>query len=113
MPKLQEILQGFDLARRFLPNSQRQVNTQGGFDLNSLLMPRQTNWPQIGLGTALMGSTLLVREEPGYVTEARQNVRNLSSPTGFSSGFTNTVGGLQSQFQPLIEQQRNLSLIHI
>src|SRR3990167_4461962 len=96
-----------------MPNPDGTPTLQEMQQLYGLLAPRQQNGTQTALGTALLGSTLLGRDEPGYVTEARQNVRNLSSPTGYASGFTNTVGGLQSQFQPLLEQQRNRSLNEI
>lgn len=100
MPTPQEIQQYAQLASLFMPRQQ-------GITLGGLTSPQGL------LGLGLLGGSFLGKEEPGYVTEARQNIRNLSSPTGFASGFTNTVGGLQSQFQPLIEQQRNRALNEI
>lgn len=80
--------------------------------LSQLLMPRQQGItlggltsPQGLLGLGLLGGSFLGKDEPGYVTEARQNIRNISNPQGYSNVFGNTVSGLQNQFLPLMQQQ--------
>ena len=81
------------LLQQFMPRQQQGISLGG---LTS---------PQGLLGLGLLGGSFLGKEEPGYVTEARQNVRNVSSPQGYGNVFGQTVQGLQSQFQPLLNQQ--------
>ena len=63
------------------------------------------NNPYLLAGGGLTGLSALGRDEPGYVTEARQAVRNIEQPEGYSSVFGRTVSGLQDQFLPLMKQQ--------
>ena len=93
MPTPQELQQYQQLLNQFMPRQQQGI-TLGG--LTS---------PQGLLGLGLLGGSFLGKEEPGYVTEARQNIRNVGTPTGYGNVFGQTVGGLQSQFQPLLQQQ--------
>ena len=96
MPTPQELQQYQQLLNQFMPRQQQGI-TLGG--LTS---------PQGLLGLGLLGGSFLGKEEPGYVTEARQNIRNVGTPTGYGNVFGQTVGGLQSQFQPLLQQQAEL-----
>lgn len=57
-------------------------------------------------GGLLLGSTL-ADKEPGEITEARQFLRNrFTSPNALSDQFSQQIGGLSQQFQPLLTQQR-------
>ena len=75
--------------------------------LNSFFMPqqRQMNPNMLFGGLGLLGLSQLGRDEPGHVTEARQQLRNLSQPQNYGSIFGQTVGGLQGQFEPFLRQQ--------
>lgn len=65
------------------------------------------------LGAGLTGLSTLGRDEPGYVTEARQAIRNIEQPAGYSSVFGQTVSGLQDQFLPLLKQQAETGIADV
>lgn len=66
------------------------------------------------LGTGLLAGSALLGKEPGEVVEARQHLRNrFTSPTSYTQGLSQQVGGLQQYFDPLIQQQQKRSLDEI
>ena len=103
---MNQALQLMQLANSFRqPRTQPQAQSQWNPFAQSQTPSRGSNPSQLFGSLGLLGLSQLGRDEPGYVTEARQNLRNLSTPQGYGSIFGQTVGGLQSQFQPYLQQQ--------
>ena len=106
----------------------RNVLTQAGTSaVNRFVQPRnQSQSPFIvqqpqqpiipGVNDRLLGAGLLAaatgigRNEPGFVTESRQVLRNLQQPQSFGGVFGQTVQGLQQPFLPLLKQQAELGI---
>lgn len=76
--------------------------------LDSFLSPQSVG----GLG--LLGASMLGREEPGYVTEARQFLRNrYTSPEALPGEFTGLLPSLEAQFDPFFKQQEQRGIADI
>ena len=78
-----------------------QTSYQSPFNMNTIL------------GSLLTGASALGRDEPGYLEEARQYLRNQLSPQGIPSQFTGIVSGLSSQFEPFLRQQEQQLLNNV
>jgi len=91
------------------------INTSGSL-VNQNKTQTQTQGGGLGnnfgtlLGLGLIGGSEIGRQEPGFVTESRQALRNLQTPQGFGSQFGATVAPLQQQFQPFFEQRDQRSI---
>lgn len=60
-----------------------------------------------GLGAGLIGASAFGRDEPGYVTESRQFLRNrFASPRAIPQEYTQGLSELVAPFTPLLDQQQ-------
>lgn len=80
-------------------------SSSGGSGLGSLLQSL------LGSGLFAAGAAPGLNQMPGYATDAIQYLRNqFTSPDAIAKNFAGQIGALQSQYQPLIDQQVNTLL---
>lgn len=63
--------------------------------------------PQNLAGAGLIGAGLLQGEEPGYLTESRQFLRDYAvNPQSAASALVSQLGPIQAEYEPLLAQNR-------